>query len=130
MATTVTPGSTAPLESATVPLICAVACAHALVAASRRTAPTRTPLKRFIQMPPRRVRITNVAEKNRKLWPYGKKLAGSIHPLAGRQSEQLGGVAPRHPIDVLIREPVRLHCAQKSRKTVSRQRIAFLAKVR
>ena len=40
IATTVTPGSTPPLESATVPLICAVACAHALVDASRRTIPT------------------------------------------------------------------------------------------
>src|SRR2546425_2978634 len=50
VATTVTPGRTAPLVSTTLPLICAVAWAHAFVAVSRRTnTPTRAPLVRFIQ---------------------------------------------------------------------------------
>src|SRR5436190_13231435 len=50
MATIVTPGRTAPLLSATLPLICAVAWAHALVVArSRRSTPTKVPRVRFIQ---------------------------------------------------------------------------------
>src|SRR5687767_4093064 len=55
IATTVTPGNTPPLESATMPLICAVACAHAFVAASRRTIPTsRVRDTRIIKKPPGR----------------------------------------------------------------------------
>src|ERR1041384_3003416 len=50
MATIVTPGRAAPLLSATLPLICAVAWAHALVVArSRRSTPTKVPRERFIQ---------------------------------------------------------------------------------
>src|SRR5687768_18621790 len=50
MAVTVAPGSTPPLESATVPLICAVAWAHAAVARNRtRTLPSPIRNTRFIQ---------------------------------------------------------------------------------
>src|SRR5262245_1045462 len=80
MATTVTPGSTAALESETVPLICAVAWAHAVVAARRRTVPTRTPHVRFIQLPPL-TKVTNAAETDEN-WPYRNELRGSIHPLS------------------------------------------------
>src|SRR4051812_11820077 len=82
MATTVTPGRTAPLLSATLPLICAVAWAHALVEASRRrTTPTRIPEVRLIQ-PLLERRFTKTPEDDD--WPYGRdKLAGSIPPTVG-----------------------------------------------
>src|SRR5690242_12077927 len=84
MATTVTPGSTAPLLSATVPLICAVACAHAVVAASRRRiTPTRVPHVRFIQFLLER-RFTKRRKKNECWSNYPDESARSIHPLSRR----------------------------------------------
>jgi MFS family permease len=51
IATTVTPGSTPPLESATVPLICAVACARATPGARSRMnrAPSTSRMRRLIE---------------------------------------------------------------------------------
>src|SRR5258705_12983431 len=82
MATTVTPGRMAPLVSATMPLICAVACAHAFEAdRSRRTTPTKVPQLRFIHC--LRKRRGSRIRRDDDCRPTGAiKVAGSIHPLS------------------------------------------------
>src|SRR5436190_13927257 len=85
MATTVTPGRTAPLLSATLPLICAVAWAHALVE-TRRSAkkPSSTRGTRPIQSSSRRDSgLANVGEMLhlRGRFPYALTFVACGSPL-------------------------------------------------
>ena len=52
-----------------------------------------------------------------------------LRHLLNRKAEELGRIASRHPVDVLIRETAGFHGTKEGGKAVGRQGIAFLAKV-
>src|SRR5258705_13174874 len=100
MATTVTPGRMAPLVSATMPLICAVACAHTFEAdRSRRTTPTKVPQLRFIHC--LRKRRGSRIRRDDDCRPTGAiKVAGKIKP------PKAPPVFSPPPDEGAIREPI------------------------